>query len=43
MHGAEVAAQLQIPEVIVPPYSEITRTMGLLTTDLKNDLIKTEF
>jgi N-methylhydantoinase A len=43
MHGAEVAEQLQIPEVIIPPYPGITSAVGLLTTDLKYDLIKTEF
>ncbi len=43
LHGAEVAAMLSIPEVIVPPYPGITSAMGLLTTDLKYDAIKTEF
>ena len=43
LHGAEVAAMLGIPEVIVPPYPGITSAVGLLTTDLKYDAIKTEF
>ncbi len=43
LHGAEVAAQLGIPEIIVPLYPGITSAVGLLTTDLKYDLIKTEF
>jgi N-methylhydantoinase A len=43
LHGAEVAALLSIPEVIVPPHPGITSAVGLLTTDLKYDLIKTEF
>ena len=43
LHGAEVAAMLSIPEVIVPSYPGITSAMGLLTTDLKYDAIKTEF
>jgi N-methylhydantoinase A len=43
LHGAEVAALLQIPEVIVPPYPGITSAIGLLTTDLKYDSIRTEF
>ena len=43
LHGAEVAAQLGIPEVIVPPYPGITSAMGLLTTDLRYDLIRTQF
>ncbi|MCZ6817674.1 MAG: hydantoinase/oxoprolinase family protein, partial [Planctomycetota bacterium] len=43
LHAAEIAAMLDIPEVIVPPYPGITSAAGLLTTDLKYDLIKTEF
>jgi len=43
LHGAEVAAQLRIPEVLVPPFPGITSAMGLLTTDLKYDSIKTAF
>ena len=43
LHGAEVAAMLEIPEVIVPPYPGITSAIGLLTTDLKYDAIRTEF
>ncbi len=43
LHGAAVAAMLEIPEVIVPPYPGITSAMGLLTTDLKYDAIRTQF
>ena len=43
LHGAEVAAILDIPEVIVPPFPGITSAMGLLTTDLKYDAIRTQF
>jgi N-methylhydantoinase A len=43
LHGAEVAAMLSIPEVIVPPYPGITSAMGLLTTDLKYEEIRTQF
>jgi N-methylhydantoinase A len=43
LHGAEVAQTLSIPEVIVPPYPGITSAMGLLTTDLKYDAIRTQF
>jgi N-methylhydantoinase A/oxoprolinase/acetone carboxylase beta subunit len=43
LHGAEVAALLSIPEVIVPPHPGITSAVGLLTTDLKYDSIRTEF
>ncbi len=43
LHGAEVAAALSIPEVVIPPYPGITSAAGLLTTDLKYDLLKTAF
>jgi N-methylhydantoinase A len=43
LHGAEVAAMLEIPEVVVPLYPGITSAMGLLTTDLKYDAIRTQF
>ena len=43
LHGVEVARELGIPEVIVPPYPGITSAVGLLTTDLKYDAIRTEF
>ena len=43
MHGAEVAAMLDIAEVLVPPYPGISSAMGLLTADLKYDAIRTQF
>jgi N-methylhydantoinase A len=43
LHGVEVAAMLEIPEVIVPPFPGITSAMGLLTTDLKYDVTRTQF
>ena len=43
LHGVEVARDLGIPEVIIPPYPGITSAAGLLTTDLKYDTIQTEF
>ena len=43
LHAADVALSLGIPEVIVPRYPGITSAMGLLTTDLKHDLIQNEF
>ncbi|MFL6555341.1 MAG: hydantoinase/oxoprolinase family protein, partial [Bacillus sp. (in: firmicutes)] len=43
LHAVEVAKILNIPEVIIPPHPGITSATGLLTTDLKYDLIKTEF
>jgi N-methylhydantoinase A/oxoprolinase/acetone carboxylase beta subunit len=41
--AAEVADSLGIPEVIVPPYPGITSAMGLLTSDLKVDQMRTVF
>src|SRR5437764_641622 len=43
LHAVEVAESLEIPEVLVPPHPGITSAMGLLTTDLKYDTIRTEF
>ncbi len=43
LHGAEVAQVLGIPEVVVPAYPGITSAVGLLTTDLKYDAVRTEF
>ncbi|MET3504615.1 hydantoinase/oxoprolinase family protein [Halalkalibacter oceani] len=43
LHAVDVARILNIPEVIIPPHPGITSATGLLTTDLKYDLIKTEF
>ncbi len=43
LHGVEVAQMLDIPTVIVPPYPGITSAMGLLTTDLKYDAVRTLF
>lgn len=41
--AAEVAESLGVPEVIVPPYPGITSAMGLLTSDLKYDQMRTVF
>ncbi|WP_026695338.1 hydantoinase/oxoprolinase family protein [Peribacillus kribbensis] len=43
LHAVDVARILNIPEVIVPVYPGINSATGLLTTDLKYDVIKTEF
>jgi N-methylhydantoinase A/oxoprolinase/acetone carboxylase beta subunit len=43
LHGAEVARALGIPEVVIPAYPGITSAVGLLTTDLKYDAVRTEF
>ncbi len=43
MHAADVAAMLGVPEVVVPAHPGITSAMGLLTTDLRYDTIRTAF
>jgi N-methylhydantoinase A len=43
LHAVDVATMLGIEEVIVPPFPGITSAMGLLTTDLKYDAIRTQF
>ncbi len=43
MHGAEVARILSIPVCIVPCFPGLTSALGLLTTDLKYDALKTAF
>ncbi|MEP5194614.1 MAG: hydantoinase/oxoprolinase family protein [Roseobacter sp.] len=43
LQGAEVAAMLEVPEVIVPPHPGITSALGLLIAGLKYDVIHTQF
>ncbi|MFC7364163.1 MULTISPECIES: hydantoinase/oxoprolinase family protein [Bhargavaea] len=43
LHAVDVARELKIPEIIIPLYPGINSASGLLTTDLKYDVIKTEF
>jgi N-methylhydantoinase A len=43
LHAAEIADSLDIPEVLVPPYPGITAAMGLLTSDIKVDQMRTAF
>lgn len=43
LHGAEVALMLDIPEVLIPPYPGINSAVGLLTTDVKYAVSRTEF
>src|SRR5262249_52257583 len=43
LHAADLARSLDVPEVIVPTYPGITSATGLLSTDLKYDLIQNEF
>lgn len=41
LHAAELAAMLEVPEVLVPPHAGITSALGLLTSDLRYDLMRT--
>jgi N-methylhydantoinase A len=43
LHGAEVAAILGVPEVLIPASPGICSAMGLMTTDLKYDDVRTVF
>lgn len=43
LQAVDVAAELGIPEVIIPPAPGITSAMGLITTDLKYDAVRTAF
>lgn len=43
LHGAEVARELGIREVVVPPHPGITSATGLLTSDIKVDALRTAF
>jgi len=38
LHGAEVARELGIPEVVVPPNPGVTSAMGCLLVDIQHDL-----
>jgi N-methylhydantoinase A/oxoprolinase/acetone carboxylase beta subunit len=41
LHAAELASMLGVPEVLVPPHPGITSATGLLTSDLRYDLMRT--
>lgn len=43
LHGVEVARELGIREVVVPPHPGITSATGLLTSDVKLDALRTAF
>ncbi|MBM3677445.1 MAG: hydantoinase/oxoprolinase family protein, partial [Actinobacteria bacterium] len=43
LHAASLAETLDVPEVLVPAYPGITAAMGLLTSDLKYDQMRTAF
>ena len=41
MHAAHVASEMQIPQVIVPPYPGINSALGCLLVDVEHDLSRT--
>ncbi len=41
LHGCDIAEQLEIPAILLPPAPGITSAMGLLATDLKYDNVRT--
>jgi N-methylhydantoinase A/oxoprolinase/acetone carboxylase beta subunit len=43
LHAVQVARELGVEEIIVPRFPGITSAVGLLTTDLKYDAIRTTF
>lgn len=43
LFGAEIARELGIPTVIVPPHPGITSAMGLLATDIAYEYVRTTF
>jgi N-methylhydantoinase A len=43
LHGADLAEDLDIPRVIVPPFPGITSALGCLLVDVRHDFSKTYF
>jgi N-methylhydantoinase A len=41
LHAGRLAALLEIPTVIIPRYSGVLSTLGLLSSDIKNDYVRT--
>jgi N-methylhydantoinase A len=41
MHAVELAAELQIKKVIVPAYAGVFSALGMLLTDLRRDVLRT--
>ncbi len=43
VHAAQLAAELNIPRVLVPPAPGVASAMGLLVSDLRRDYVQTHF
>ena len=41
IHAAELATELQIPRVLVPPSPGVSSALGLLTADFRHDYVRT--
>ena len=41
LHAAELAADLQIPRVLVPPVPGVSSALGLITADFRHDYVRT--
>ena len=41
MHGADLARELQISELIIPPYAAVFSAFGMLMSDIRRDYIRT--
>lgn len=41
MHAADLAVELQIPRVLIPPAPGVSSAQGLLTADFRHDYVKT--
>jgi N-methylhydantoinase A len=40
MHAAEIARELQIPEVLIPPHPGATSALGLVSADARHDVLR---
>jgi N-methylhydantoinase A/oxoprolinase/acetone carboxylase beta subunit len=41
LHACDIAEELEIPDILLPPAPGITSAMGLLATDLRYELVRT--
>ncbi len=41
LHAAELASELQIPRLLVPPAPGVSSSLGLLTADFRHDYVRT--
>jgi N-methylhydantoinase A len=43
VHAAQLAEELNIPRILIPPFPGVASAMGLLVSDLKRDYVQTHF